>query len=37
MDVGAAHIHRVADSGNNDPRNGSALCKNAHWMFDVGL
>lgn len=35
--VDAAHIHRFADSGNNDPRNGLALCKNAHWMFDLGL
>lgn len=35
--VDAAHIHRFADSKNNDPRNGIALCKNAHWLFDVGL
>ncbi len=35
--VDAAHIHRFAESGNNDPRNGLALCKNAHWMFDEGL
>jgi putative restriction endonuclease len=35
--VDAAHIHRFADSRNNDPRNGVALCKNAHWLFDVGL
>jgi putative restriction endonuclease len=35
--VDAAHIHRFADSGNNDPRNGLALCKNAHWCFDQGL
>ncbi len=35
--VDAAHIHQFADSRNNDPRNGIALCKNAHWMFDVGL
>ena len=35
--VDAAHIHRFADSGNNDPRNGLALSKNAHWMFDEGL
>jgi putative restriction endonuclease len=35
--VDAAHIHRFADSRNNDPRNGLALCKNAHWMFDQGL
>jgi putative restriction endonuclease len=35
--VDAAHIHQFADSRNNDPRNGIALCKNAHWMFDIGL
>ena len=35
--VDAAHIHRFAESRNNDPRNGIALCKNAHWLFDMGL
>src|SRR5260370_1843426 len=35
--VDAAHIHQFADSPNNDPRNGLALCKNAHWLFDNGL
>jgi putative restriction endonuclease len=35
--VDAAHIHEFSDSRNNDPRNGMALCKNAHWMFDTGL
>jgi len=35
--VDAAHIHRFADSRNNDPSNGLALCKNAHWLFDTGL
>lgn len=35
--VDAAHIHQFADSRNNDPNNGIALCKNAHWQFDVGL
>ncbi|MEI7838092.1 MAG: HNH endonuclease [Planctomycetota bacterium] len=35
--VDAAHIHQFADSRNNDPRNGMALCKNAHWLFDQGL
>jgi putative restriction endonuclease len=35
--VDAAHIHQFADSRNNDPRNGLALCKNAHWLFDNGL
>ena len=35
--VDAAHIHAFRDSRNNDPRNGMALCKNAHWQFDRGL
>jgi len=35
--VDAAHIHQFADSRNNDPRNGLALSKNAHWLFDHGL
>ena len=35
--VDAAHIHRFANSKNNDPRNGVALSKNAHWLFDAGL
>jgi putative restriction endonuclease len=35
--VDAAHIHQFADSRNNHPRNGIALSKNAHWMFDEGL
>jgi putative restriction endonuclease len=35
--VDAAHIHQFSRSRNNDPRNGLALCKNAHWLFDNGL
>ena len=35
--VDAAHIHQFADSRNNDPQNGLALSKNAHWLFDQGL
>jgi putative restriction endonuclease len=35
--VDAAHIHEFSSSRNDDPRNGMALCKNAHWMFDNGL
>lgn len=35
--VDAAHIHQFANSRNNDPRNGLALSKNAHWAFDQGL
>ena len=30
--VDAAHIHEFSDSRNNDPRNGLALAKNAHWQ-----
>jgi putative restriction endonuclease len=35
--VEAAHIHEFYDSQNNDPTNGLALCRNAHWAFDEGL
>jgi putative restriction endonuclease len=35
--IDAAHIHQFADPRNNDPQNGLALCKNAHWLFDNGL
>jgi putative restriction endonuclease len=35
--VDAAHIHQFHDSRNNDPCNGIALTKNAHWQFDRGL
>jgi putative restriction endonuclease len=35
--VDAAHIHQFSDSRNNDVRNGIALSKNAHWLFDEGL
>jgi putative restriction endonuclease len=35
--VEAAHIHAFADSRNNDPENGLALSRNAHWLFDKGL
>jgi putative restriction endonuclease len=35
--IDAAHIHQFSDSGNNDVRNGIALSKNAHWLFDEGL
>ena len=35
--VDAANIHEFRDSRNNDPRNGIALSKNAHWQFDRGL
>lgn len=35
--VDACHIHQFAHSRNNEPTNGIALCKNAHWLFDNGL
>jgi putative restriction endonuclease len=35
--VDAAHIAPFRSSKNNDVRNGLSLCKNAHWLFDVGL
>lgn len=38
-EIDAAHIQPVSD-GHNGPdslRNGLALCKTAHWMFDRGL
>jgi putative restriction endonuclease len=35
--IDAAHILQFADSRNNEIRNGLALCKNAHWLFDNGL
>jgi putative restriction endonuclease len=35
--VDAAHIAPFRSSRNNDVRNGLSLCKNAHWLFDVGL
>ena len=35
--IDAAHIHQFSESRNNDPKNGIALYKNAHWMFDQGL
>lgn len=35
--VDAAHIHQFSDSRNNGPQNRIALCKNAHWQFDMGL
>lgn len=35
--VDAAHIEAWAESQNDDLRNGLALSKTAHWMFDEGL
>jgi putative restriction endonuclease len=35
--VDAAHIEQWAATQNDDPTNGLALSKSAHWMFDNGL
>jgi len=35
--VEAAHIHAFSKSRNDDPENGLALTRDAHWMFDEGL
>lgn len=35
--VDAAHIDSWAESQNDEPDNGLALSKTAHWMFDEGL
>ena len=35
--VEAAHIHQFKRDGSNEPQNGIALSKNAHWLFDRGL
>lgn len=35
--VDAAHIEQWAKTQNDDPANGLALSKNAHWMLDEGL
>lgn len=33
----AAHIHQFKKGGSNDPTNGIALSKTAHWLFDRGF
>lgn len=35
--VDAAHIEAWSATQNDDPANGLALSKNAHWQFDAGL
>jgi putative restriction endonuclease len=35
--VEGAHIIPWSESKNDDPRNGLALCKSHHWMFDMFL
>ncbi|MDM8543233.1 HNH endonuclease [Desulfococcaceae bacterium HSG9] len=34
--IDAAHILPFSEFCNDDPRNGIALCKNHHWLFDNG-
>lgn len=36
-EVEAAHIRPVEHNGSDSARNGIALCRTAHWMFDRGL
>lgn len=35
--VQAAHIHPFSEAGDDDPRNGLALCPNMHWALDRNL
>ncbi|MDQ2052875.1 HNH endonuclease [Natronolimnohabitans sp. A-GB9] len=35
-EVEAAHIYPKREGGNDDMRNGIALCKLHHWAFDSG-
>jgi putative restriction endonuclease len=36
-EIEAAHIRPVPDDGPDSPRNGIALCRTIHWMFDRGI
>lgn len=36
-EIEVAHIQPVEHNGPDFPRNGIALCRTAHWMFDRGL
>jgi putative restriction endonuclease len=36
-EIEAAHIRPVRDSGPDSPRNGLALSRTCHWMFDRGI
>jgi putative restriction endonuclease len=36
-EIEAAHIRPVADDGPDSPRNGIALSRTVHWMFDRGI
>jgi putative restriction endonuclease len=35
--VEAAHIHPFSEAGDDDPRNGLALCPDMHWAMDRNL
>lgn len=37
VEVDAAHIRAVEERGPDSPRNGIALSKTVHWMFDRGI
>jgi hypothetical protein len=37
VEADAAHIIPIEDKGTDDPRNGLALSKSAHWAFDNGI
>jgi putative restriction endonuclease len=36
-EIEAAHIQPVAQDGPDSPRNGIALSRTVHWMFDRGI
>lgn len=36
-EIEAAHIRAVEDNGPDSPRNGIALSRTVHWMFDRGI
>lgn len=36
-EIEAAHIRPVAEHGPDSPRNGVALSRTCHWMFDRGI
>ena len=36
-EIEAAHIVPVSDNGPDSPRNGLALSRTIHWMFDRGI
>jgi len=36
-EIEAAHIRPVEENGPDSPRNGIALSRTVHWMFDRGI